>query len=210
MNEYNPRTPWDELKSCFDHTQTISLPAARHNWINLHVQDHKSMAEYNNELFRIVSQLTICKHPVGKEEQIEKMLSTLHSTNLILSTQYQNMKFTRYLELMAHMLLAEKHQLLLLQNTKSRPPGTLAPLTNSESHYNVPHNDMRLPQRGRGNRWGRGMLLGRGYRPQRGGRISPYGGRGRGRGGYGRSKNPWMRGTGNQQQKNTPDQNKTR
>jgi hypothetical protein len=51
MNEFNPRVLWDELKSCFDHTRTIFLPAARHDWINLRVQDHKSISEYNSELF---------------------------------------------------------------------------------------------------------------------------------------------------------------
>lgn len=122
LNEANPRILWDELQSGFNHTRTIALPAARHDWINLRVQDHKSMAEYNSELFRIVAQLALCGHPVQDEEQIEKTLSTLHSTNLVLATQYRNMKFQRYSELIAHMLLSEKHQLLLLQNTKARPP----------------------------------------------------------------------------------------
>lgn len=51
MNEYNPRLLWDDLKSRYDHTRTIFLPAARHDWINLRVQDHKSIADYNGELF---------------------------------------------------------------------------------------------------------------------------------------------------------------
>lgn len=118
MNEYNPRKLWDDLHSRFDHTRTIFLPAARHDWVNLRVQDHKTIAEYNSELFRIVAQLAICGQPVTDEEQIEKTLSTLHSTNLVISTQYRNMRFTKYSELIAHMLLAEKHQLLLLQNTQ--------------------------------------------------------------------------------------------
>jgi hypothetical protein len=89
MNEYNPHVVWEELKSRFDHTRTIFLPAARHDWINLRVKDHKSIADYNSELFHIVSQLAICGEPVGDAEQIEKTLSTLYSINLVLSTQYR-------------------------------------------------------------------------------------------------------------------------
>lgn len=51
MNTQNPRLLWDELHARFDHTRTIFLPTARHDWINLRVQDHKTIAEYNRELF---------------------------------------------------------------------------------------------------------------------------------------------------------------
>lgn len=125
MNEYNPRILWDELKLRFDHLRTISLPAASHDWINLRVQDHTMVANYNNELFRITSQLSVCGHPIDDAEQIERTLSTFHPTNLVLAAQYRNMNFTKYSELMAHMLLAEKHQILLLENAKTRPLGTL-------------------------------------------------------------------------------------
>jgi hypothetical protein len=46
---------------------------------------------------------------------------------LILSAQYRNMNFTKYSEQRAHMLLAEKHRILLLNNSRIRPLGT-APL----------------------------------------------------------------------------------
>lgn len=86
MNEYNPRILWDELKLCFDHTESITLPTACHDWINLKVQDHTTIANYNNELFCIVSQLTVYGHLVGDEEHIKKTLSTFHTTNLILAS----------------------------------------------------------------------------------------------------------------------------
>ena len=96
----------------------ISLPAARHDWINLRVQDHKSIAEYNSELFRIASQLALYGQPINDAEQIEKTLSTLHPSNIVLSTQYRNMNFTQYSQLIAHMLVLEKQQMLLLENAK--------------------------------------------------------------------------------------------
>jgi hypothetical protein len=51
MNEFNPWVSWEELNLSFEHRKLISLPAARHDWINLRVQDHPTIASYNNELF---------------------------------------------------------------------------------------------------------------------------------------------------------------
>jgi hypothetical protein len=86
MNEENPHTLWEDLKSRYDHTKTVILPNARQDWTNLRVQYFKTIAEYNSELFRIISDLSICGYKIPDEDQIEKTLSTLHSTNLILST----------------------------------------------------------------------------------------------------------------------------
>ncbi|CAM6104237.1 unnamed protein product [Calypogeia fissa] len=109
LNQFNPRILWEDLKLRFDHMRLVSLPAARHDWINLRVQDHTSVANYNGELFRITSQLAVCGHPVADDEQIERTLSTFNARNLILAAQYQNMGFTKHSELIAHMLNAEKH-----------------------------------------------------------------------------------------------------
>lgn len=119
LNEFNPRVLWDALKTRFDHLREISLPIAKHNWTNLHVQDHKLIAEYNGELLWITSQLAVCGHLVDDLEKIEKTLLTFHATNLIIASQYRNMAFTKYSELIAHMLLAERHQVLLLENAKA-------------------------------------------------------------------------------------------
>lgn len=63
MNEYTPRILWDELHSRFDHTCTIFSPAARHDWVNLREQDHKSIVEFNSELLQKAAQLAICGQP---------------------------------------------------------------------------------------------------------------------------------------------------
>lgn len=95
MNQYNPRILSDDLQSC-DYMKTISLPTARHDWINLRVQDHTSIANHKSELFRITSQLAVYGHLEPNKEQIEKTLSTFHAANLVLSSQYRNMHFTKY------------------------------------------------------------------------------------------------------------------
>lgn len=87
LNAANLRILWDELQSRFDYMRKIFLPTARHDWINLRVHNHKSIADNNSELFHIVSQLAICGEPVGDKEQIEKTLSTFYSAILVLSTQ---------------------------------------------------------------------------------------------------------------------------
>lgn len=156
MNELNVRILWEALQLRFNHMRTITLPASRHDWINLRVQDFPSIAAYNGELFRITAHMAVCGHPITDEEQIEKTLSTLHATNHIISTQYRNMAFTRYSELIAHMLMSERHQLLLLENSKTRPPGTAPPPQRAETHLNSAWNEVRgrgRTTRGRGGRY---------------------------------------------------------
>lgn len=82
------------------------------------------------------------------------------------------MRFTKYSELIACMLLAEKHQLFLLDNSKKRPPGTTPPPQQSETHFNV-QNDRRFTRGGHGNFRGRGFSPdGRGCWQGRGGRST--------------------------------------
>lgn len=64
LSENNPKNLWDKLKARFDHTTTLFLPQARHDWINLRLQDFTSVSKYNSELFRITSELNLCGHPV--------------------------------------------------------------------------------------------------------------------------------------------------
>jgi hypothetical protein len=103
LQEQNPRKLWDNLKLRFDHMKLISLPATRHDWIHLRVQDFRSVAEYNNKFVRTVSQLDVCGQPVNDTKQTDKTLSTFHAANIVLLARYWNMKFTRYSKLLAHM-----------------------------------------------------------------------------------------------------------
>ncbi|XP_074378178.1 uncharacterized protein LOC141719705 [Apium graveolens] len=53
----NPPTLRNNLKDRFDHQKLVYLPSARYDWINLRLQDFKSIAEYNSALFKKYGEL---------------------------------------------------------------------------------------------------------------------------------------------------------
>ncbi|XP_020266707.1 uncharacterized protein LOC109842213 [Asparagus officinalis] len=95
-------------------------------------------------------------------ELIEKTLSTFHASNLILQQQYSTKNYSKHSELISALLVAKKHNQLLMRNHNARPVGSQA----------VPeaHTANQSNTHGRGH--GRG---------RRRGRRSYRGGRGRGR-----------------------------
>ena len=117
----DPADLWAQIQARFDHQQTLFLPQARTDWANLRVLDFSDFATFNSELHRIVAQLRLCGQRVTEAEMVEKTLSTFPPTTAILSQQYRNMKFKKHANLMSHLLLAKKHQQLLLKNAESRP-----------------------------------------------------------------------------------------
>ncbi|KAL0338932.1 UNVERIFIED_CONTAM: hypothetical protein Sangu_1415300 [Sesamum angustifolium] len=85
----SPFQLWKSLKDRFDHQKTVILPRARYEWIQLRLQDFKTIAEYNSEMFRIVSKLRLCGEDVTDEQMLEKIFSTFHASNLVLQQQYR-------------------------------------------------------------------------------------------------------------------------
>lgn len=102
------------------------------------------------------------------------------------------------------MLLAEKYQILLLQNTNRRPPGTVQPQTQSETHFNNWRRGSSTSFRGRGSSRGRNNFRGRGNSFQQRGRSSTRGGRGRGRSNPGRFQHNWTSNNNNSDKFDNP------
>ncbi|XP_017253784.2 uncharacterized protein LOC108223854 [Daucus carota subsp. sativus] len=151
----NPLTLWNNLKDRFDHQKLVHLPSARYDWINLRLQDFKSVAEYNSALFKISSKLILCGENITNAEMIEKTLSTFHPNTMILAQQYRERNFQKYGELISLLLVAEKNNELLLKNHQIRPTGS--------AQLPEVHNTSFLKnERGKGHRGGRGYGRNRG------------------------------------------------
>ncbi|XP_022036585.1 uncharacterized protein LOC110938888 [Helianthus annuus] len=175
-NEYltikDPLVLWINLKERYDHQKTVILPRARYEWINLRLQDFKSISEYNSAMFRITSQLILCGENITDKEMLEKTFSTFHASNIVLQQQYRERGFTKYSDLISCLLVAEQNNELLMKNHETCPVGTTPFPEVNVATYNDQsgsHGRGRGYQRGRGH----GRSHGRGH------------GRGRGRA-YGR------------------------
>lgn len=189
MNEINPRKLWEHLKARFDHMREIWLSEEIRDWHNVHVMDHTSIANYKSVMFRITSQLEMFGHPVNDADKIDKTLSTFYEANIALVTQYRNMNFTTYFDLIAHLLVEEEQQIVALHNARKCPARIDPPPHRLETHYGhtyerrrgnlrgrIPfkggkskfrgqgkyHNPGRSPLPEPRNTWKRGMIQGRG------------------------------------------------
>jgi hypothetical protein len=72
------------------------------------LQDFKSVNGYNSALFKISSQLKLCRQKVTNVDILEKTYTTFHALNVLLQQQYHERSFTRYSELISCLLVAEK------------------------------------------------------------------------------------------------------
>ena len=75
---------WNNLKERYDHQNMVILPKARYDWMHLHLQDYKTVSEYNSAMFCISSQLKLCGEKVTDEDMLEKTFSTFHASNWLL------------------------------------------------------------------------------------------------------------------------------
>ena len=48
---------WNNLRERYKHQKSVILLKARYEWINLRLQDFKSVTEYNSTLFKMSSKL---------------------------------------------------------------------------------------------------------------------------------------------------------
>ncbi|XP_021727642.1 uncharacterized protein LOC110694779 [Chenopodium quinoa] len=138
-NEYltvkDPQILWSNLKERYDHQKIVILSRARYDWLNLRLQDFKSVSEYKLAMFKITSQLKLCGENITDAEMLEKTYSTFHANNIVLQTQYRKKGFQKYSELISCLLVAEQNNELLMKNHESRPTGsTPFPEANVTTH----------------------------------------------------------------------------
>ncbi|XP_017640438.1 uncharacterized protein LOC108481880 [Gossypium arboreum] len=149
------------------------LHEARYEWLNLRLQDFKSVNDYNSAMFRITSQLNLSGEKITDAEMLEKIYSTFHANNVVLQTQYREKGFQKYSELTSCLLVAEQNNELLMKNHELCPTGSAPfPEANVSLHHGqelreTPHANSSV--RGRGH--GRGRGRGHRYGYSRGGRF---------------------------------------
>ena len=80
------------------------------------LQDFKSVSEYNYALFKISSQLKLCRENITEEDMLEKTFTTFHASNVLLQQQYRERRFTEYSQLISCFLVVEQNNELLMKN----------------------------------------------------------------------------------------------
>ncbi|XP_021995191.1 uncharacterized protein LOC110892328 [Helianthus annuus] len=99
----NPLELWTNIKERFDHQKLVLLPKARYEWVHLRIHDFKTVSEYN-------SKLKLCGEKITNENMLEKTFSMLYATNMLLSQQYRERKFTKYSELISCLLTSSYYK----------------------------------------------------------------------------------------------------
>ncbi|KAK8356096.1 hypothetical protein V6Z12_A05G333500 [Gossypium hirsutum] len=132
------------------------LHEARYEWLNLRLQDFKSVSDYNSAMFRITSQLNLCGEKITDAEMLGKTYSTFHANNVVLQTQYCEKGFQKYSELIYCLLVAEQNNELLMKNHELRPTGSgpfpeaNVSLHNGQELKETHHANSSVRGRGRG------------------------------------------------------------
>ncbi|XP_059654206.1 uncharacterized protein LOC132300916 [Cornus florida] len=141
LAERDPLCLWNNLKDRYDHQKTVILPKVRADWLQLRLQDFKTVAEYNSALFKISSTLKLCGDTVTDELLLEKTFTAFHASNVLLQQQYRE----------------QQNNELLLRNHQSRPTGS-TPIP--ETYVASSRGRGRECGRGRGgrNEYGRGKI----------------------------------------------------
>jgi len=94
--------------------------------------------EYNHVVHRVCQKLRFCGKEPPEAEKIEKILSTMLPSEIILTLPYREKNFTDYALLILTLRQAEKNHVITIWNSQQRPMGT-APLP--EVHANIKKSD---------------------------------------------------------------------
>ncbi|XP_059638424.1 uncharacterized protein LOC132280514 [Cornus florida] len=118
LTEKDPLCLWNNLKDRYDHQKTVILPKARADWLQLRLQDFKTVAEYNSALFKISSTLKLCGDTVTDELLLEKTFTTFHASNVLLQQQYRERHWQNICRTPKH--LADLYQASIKEKGKQK------------------------------------------------------------------------------------------
>lgn len=110
-----PYELWSNLAKRYGHQKNALYPLARYEWLNMHIQDFKTIIEYNSDVRHITSTMKICGETVTDKDMLEKTVSTFSATNMLLQQQYGNCGFTQHSDLNTCFLVAEQNNELLFK-----------------------------------------------------------------------------------------------
>jgi hypothetical protein len=130
--EEEPSVLWTAIQNRYEQQKAMILPEANHDWVHLCLQDYKSIGNYNHVVHKICAKLWFCEKEPSYEDNIEKILTTMLSSDRVLKHQYHAQNYQHYSELIQDLLQAEKHDELTMRNHHQCPIGT-APLP--EANY---------------------------------------------------------------------------
>ena len=115
--EENPHALWNNLKQRYEQQKAIVLPETSHEWNYVHLQDFKTVDEYNHVVHRVSQKLQFCGKEPTEAEKIEKILSTMLPSEIILTLSYREKNFTDYALLILTLCQAEKNHVIMSQNS---------------------------------------------------------------------------------------------
>ena len=118
MLETSPHTLWKALKERYDQQKELIWPEANYEWVHLHLQDFKTVAEYNHVVHNSCSRLKFCEQEPTEAEKIEKTLSTMLPEDRILTQQYHANNFQKHSLLIHTLTQAKRHHGLSLKNAQ--------------------------------------------------------------------------------------------
>jgi hypothetical protein len=127
VQEEEPSVLWTALQNRYEQQKAVILPEANHDWIHLHLQDYKSIGDYNHNVYKICAKLQFCDKEPSDKYKIEKTLTIMLPSDRVLKHQYRAQNYQCYSKRIQDLLQAEKHDDLTIRNHHQRPIGT-APL----------------------------------------------------------------------------------
>jgi hypothetical protein len=87
--EEEPHTLWVALQGCYEHQKTILLLKVNHEWTQFHLQDFKSIEDYNHTIHKVCTKLLFCEKEPSEEDKIEKTLQIMLPSYQVLQHQYR-------------------------------------------------------------------------------------------------------------------------